>query len=224
MRIRQAIRRLKASFGAGPARHGLVGPAKLAGMKRAFQIDFLRRQGLRPEHRLVDIGCGTLRGGIPIIDYLARGNYCGIEARRYVLDQGIAELRENGLEGKEPMLISDDLGDISLPGRFDFAWAFSVLFHMADARLEDCFRFVSTHLASDGVFFANARIGAHDEGRWQEFPVVWRSLEYYDRLASRYGLHTMDIGSLGEVGHVSGKPGQDEQRMLKFTRRDAVVS
>jgi len=49
-------------------------------MKRRFQIDFFRRQGLRPDQTLFDLGCGTLRGGIPIIDYLEPGFYTGTPA------------------------------------------------------------------------------------------------------------------------------------------------
>ena len=35
-----------------------------------LQYDFLREQGLQPQDKLLDIGCGCLRGGIHFIDYL----------------------------------------------------------------------------------------------------------------------------------------------------------
>ena len=69
-------------------RHSLVGPPKLWKLKRDFQINFLKNAGLEPQHYLLDIGCGTLRGGIPLIDYLNVGNYTGIERRRKVLEEG----------------------------------------------------------------------------------------------------------------------------------------
>ena len=56
--------------------------------------------GLAPEHYLLDIGCGTLRGGIPLIAYLLNGHYFGIEMRADILDEGRTELAEAGLVGK----------------------------------------------------------------------------------------------------------------------------
>jgi cyclopropane fatty-acyl-phospholipid synthase-like methyltransferase len=75
----------------------MVGPAKLWKMKRDFQIHFLRSMKLAPEHYLLDIGCGTLRGGVPIIQYLQESHYYGIEVREDALDEGRSELEEEAL-------------------------------------------------------------------------------------------------------------------------------
>ena len=42
-----------------------------------LQLDFMIREGLKPHHKLLDIGCGSLRGGIHYIRYLDVGNYVG---------------------------------------------------------------------------------------------------------------------------------------------------
>lgn len=60
-------------------RHALVGPARLWKMKREFQIRFLRDMALKPEHYVFDIGCGTLRGGLPIIQYLDSGRILALK-------------------------------------------------------------------------------------------------------------------------------------------------
>ena len=44
---------------------------------RRFQIAFLKERGLVPSSQLLEIGCGPLTGGIPIIEYLEPGNYVG---------------------------------------------------------------------------------------------------------------------------------------------------
>ena len=91
-------------------------------MKRDFQIDFLKISGLQPDHHLLDIGCGTLRGGIPLIAYLDEGRYFGIEARAEVLDEGRKELRENGLEYKNPSLFAaPDISALAIEQKFDHA-------------------------------------------------------------------------------------------------------
>lgn len=200
-------------------RHALVGPSRLWRMKRDFQIKFLRDMSLLPGHHLCEIGCGTLRGGIPIIRYLEEGHYCGIEVRESALNEARRELEEAGLEDKAPTLvISQDTSQISLDKRFDFIWAFSVLFHMNDETLKNALSFVKKHLKDNGVFYANVNIGEKAEGNWQGFPVVSRSFEFYESVCAKMDLTPTDIGNLRDLGHHSGKKSHDDQRMLKIVR------
>ena len=80
-------------------RHGLVGPAKVWKQKRAFQYAFLTSYGLQQQHILLDIGCGTLRGGIPLIDYLEPRNYIGIDNSERRLAEARRELSSTALNG-----------------------------------------------------------------------------------------------------------------------------
>jgi len=201
-------------------RHRLVGPPGLWELKRNFQFEFLKGAGLQPAHALVDIGCGTLRGGIPLIRYLDPGKYCGIESRGEALAEGKQELREEGLEHKQPELIcAHDLASLELPLRFDYGWAYSVLFHMNEPAIEACFRFLERHLRPGAFFYANVEIGHRRSGHWRGFPVVWRTMDAYRELAARHGMSVEDIGSTGELGHLSGKASHDRQRMLRWVRK-----
>lgn len=201
------------------ARHALVGRPELWPMKRAFQIDFLRGQGLQPHHRVLDIGCGSLRGGAALIAYLDVGGYSGIDVRESVLAEARQELRREKLVGKQPELVlAPDLAALDLHRQFDAVWAFSVLFHLSDPILESCFAMVARHLAVDGVFFANVIDGEGAPGQWQGFPVVPRPLATFRALARRHGLDMREVGVLSELGHHSGDPSQDSQRMLVFGR------
>lgn len=207
---------------AAAERHALVGPADLWEMKRRFQIDFLRRAGLLPHHRLLDLGCGTLRGGIPLIDHLAAGNYAGVEVRGEVLDEGRRELAESGLAGKAPQLVHcSRLTELDLGRTFDVAWAFAVLIHMDDHILDDAVAAVARHLVPDGVFYATANVGAEPAGTWQGFPVVHREAAHYAEVFGRHGLALEDLGSLASFGHVHPRlpaEAQARQRMLKGTK------
>lgn len=190
-------------------------------MKRRFQIDFLKQHGLEPHHRLIDIGCGTLRGGIPLIRLLDKGHYTGIEVREDVLELGRDELREAGLERKEPNLIhSQGLSSLELDNKADTVWAFSVLIHMDDDALNGCLTFVSKHLQPHGSFYSNVNIGEADNGNWQGFPVVHRPMAWYVQTAERFGLVPTDVGSLLELGHDDGRPEPQSRRMLKFVHID----
>lgn len=200
-------------------RHAMVGPAELWKMKRDFQIRFLKSAGLAPAHYLLDLGCGTLRGGIPLIEYLQPGHYYGIEVRAEALAEGRKELREAGLEGKQPVLLqSNDISQLSVAQQFDYSWAFSVLIHMQDPILDQTLGFIARRLAPDGAFYANVNIGEEYSGSWQGFPVVSRTLEFYRDQCARHDLALADLGPLSEHGHISGVKEQDIQRMLRITR------
>jgi ubiquinone/menaquinone biosynthesis C-methylase UbiE len=97
----------------------------------ALQFEFLLRQGLLPFHTLVDVGCGALRCGIPIIQYLEEGNYYGLDINASLLEAGKCELAKAGLTGKRPKLLVNDKFEVDRFGiSFDFAIAQSVFTHL----------------------------------------------------------------------------------------------
>ena len=215
--IKRQIRR--AFMTRAQRRFELVGPPEFWEMKRSFQIGFLRQHGLQPQHYLLDIGCGVLRGGIPIINYLEVGHYYGVEARPKVLAEGRKELAESKLEHKRPVLtVGEHVGELSLGREFDFLWAFSVLIHLEDPILEEVLRFAARHLKSDGVFYANVDTADMEDGRWQEFPGVRRPMRFYAEVLDRNGLSFTDVASLRELGHVTGGIA-DDQRMLAIRKK-----
>lgn len=204
-------------------RHALVGPADLWSMKRQFQICFLRQMGLRPFQRLLDLGCGTLRGGIPIIEYLETGNYTGVELRKEVLEEGRKELVESGLAHKDPFLIEcHRLDTLHLGQKFDVVWAFAVLIHMDDACLDSALASVSRHLNHDGLFYATVNLGDKAEGRWQGFPVVWRHYSFYEEAFRCSGLVVEDIGPLAAFGHIHPRRSPAEQLQQRMLRARPV--
>lgn len=199
-------------------RHLLVGPSRLWKMKQEFQIKFLKSQGLAPQHLLLDVGCGTLRGGIPIIQYLETGNYYGIDVRKEVIEEGKKELKEEGLENKHPNLIAfSDFSTLTIDKKLDVMFAFSVLIHLEDSIAEKCFTFVSKSLKPNGRFFANVNVESYTDGKWQGFPVVFRSLDFYKNLATQNNLSMKIVGELKDLGHISGQELADKQVMLVFT-------
>ena len=220
--LRRMIKKTLIHFGlydpGSKGRHAWVGNIELSDMKRQFQISFLKDFGLLPEHRLLDLGCGTLRGGIPIIQYLNAGNYCGIDVQAKALAEARKELSENNLDNKSVLLLDAKSAATQLENtRFDYIWAFSVLIHIDDDKLDDTMRFASEHLAGNGVFYGNVNIGEREDGEWLGFPVVTRPLSLYEDTASQNGLKLDVVGTLHSLGHISGKQKQDQQMMLRFT-------
>ena len=201
------------------SRHSLVGPANLWKSKRNFQIDFLLKKNLKPTATLMDIGCGTLRGGIPLIKYLNTGNYFGIELRDFALEEGKKELHEVKLEFKKPTLIhSSDISNIKLETKLDVIWSFAVLIHMSDEILDDTLSFVQRYLSDTGVMYANVNIGK-GRGVWHEFPVVWKSFQFYEDICKKNNLSVKNLGSLKNYGHIVNNDQDQKDKIMLEIRK-----
>ena len=123
-----------------------------------LQFEYLVAHGLRPEMRLVDIGCGALRGGVHFVRYLEAGNYFGLDVNQSLLDAGYdIELAQLGLQDKLPrsQLIADDAFTVSRFGQtFDMGVAHSVFTHLPLNYIRRCLAAVSAAIRPGGLFFA----------------------------------------------------------------------
>ena len=53
----------------------------------SLQFDYLVEHGLQPQHYLLDVGCGPIRGGMHFIRYLETGHYYGVDLNAPVLEE-----------------------------------------------------------------------------------------------------------------------------------------
>ena len=97
------------------------------------QLEFLVARGLRPWMRLLDLGCGCLRGGLPLVRFLDPGHYYGIDVNASLLAAGWLELEIAGLRGRLPianLLRSDELAGWRFAVDFDVVLAHSLFSHL----------------------------------------------------------------------------------------------
>jgi len=123
-----------------------------------LQFEHLKQEGLRPEHLLLDVGCGSLRGGVHFISYLNPGHYFGIDINQSFLDAGYdIELAQAGLQGRMPRENLACTAEFQPPWAgvlFDFAIAQSVFTHLMLNRIRQCLTRIAPHMKPDGVFYA----------------------------------------------------------------------
>jgi len=126
-----------------------VGPSALYDYSAALQFSILFNYGLRAHHTLLDFGCGSLRLGRLMIQYLDKHNYYGIEPREDLINEGIEanHLRELIAHKKPNLRVSDDCNMATFDINFDYIIAYSIFTHMPSTQIRECLK--SAYLAMD---------------------------------------------------------------------------
>lgn len=118
-----------------------------------LQFDFMLKQGLKPNHYLLDIGCGPLRGGIYFVFYLKEGHYFGVDADPEALK--VARKFSRKIKKKIFLLNSSTFEFEKLNQIFDYALAQGVFCHLRDEEIILCLKKVSEVLKLGGKFYAS---------------------------------------------------------------------
>lgn len=143
-----------------------VGPPQNYDLMSANQFNLLTLMGLREEHSLLDVGCGSLRGGRLFIPYLLPGRYFGLEPNRWLVEEGVRnELGDDLVRLKQPTFLHEEDFNLSAFGRqFDFLLAQSIFSHAAPRQIARCLDQAKRVMKPGALFLANYQKGASDYG------------------------------------------------------------
>lgn len=125
-----------------------------------WQLDSLKSIGLKPQHRLLDFGCGALRFGLNAIEYLDDGNYFGVDAFAPYIAAGKKLARVGGIRRRFTLLVSRDFELDRFGVNFDFGNAQSVFTHMSGKECDRCMMMLKRVMKPGGSFFFTYLIGA----------------------------------------------------------------
>ena len=148
-----------------PHYRAYVGPPEDYDLIAAMTFNLLTTLGLRQDHSLLDIGCGSLRIGRLLIPYLNRGKYFGVEPNEWLVEEGInREIGKSLVEIKQPTFFFSDSPGIITQAKvaFDFALAQSIFSHCGLNLIKNWLAAISRSLARDGALVATFLIGAED--------------------------------------------------------------
>lgn len=182
------------------ARHAAAGRAVL---KRLVSL------GLRPEHRVVDYGCGSLRIGRHLIDFLAADRYVGLDVTERFWRDGLRNLDPECTRRKRPRFA---LVEGPRPEPPDFLVSIGVLIHVPAQELS---------LYLDGI---QALIGPRtlalvtffddeDHRRLSEMTWTWPAERVVSALAAR--------GLAAQVSDFDAFPAPPGRRLRLLTVRRA---
>ncbi len=120
-----------------------------------LQFDYCIEQGLAPEMKFIDIGCGCFRGGVHFIKYMGN-NYYGIDRHQELIDAGIeVEAPEHGLSAnRDNFFVTKDFDISSFNTMFDFGLCSSVFTHLPVPSIVECLLNVHPHFKAGAPLYA----------------------------------------------------------------------
>jgi SAM-dependent methyltransferase len=186
---------------AGEDPNQYVGTNEVSGQ---LQLELLKREGCRPDSKVLEVGCGNLHAGAPLMEYLEKGNYVGIDPNEWLRQEAMKDRRIRQLvkNKKARFLSADDFDASSLGGQFDFVLSHSVLSHCAHWQLKVFLRNAGKVLAPRGRIVASIRLaegnaygstGTSDKQdsrheNWEYPGVSWFKLSTVAQTAEEQGL------------------------------------
>lgn len=206
----------------------LRGPLGAWRIDREVQVLALEKLGLQPGHRVLEIGCGPLQVGAPLIRFLEPGNYTGVDISADRLAAAAEVIHRFNLESRSPRLIlSDEFGlDQLEPASFDRIWSFHVVIHFPKHAVIRFMEAVATLLKPGGIGWFSAwvtpeRTPFHTRGSWLEFPVTEAGNDFFQAAAAGAGLACVSLGTLEDWGLPSDRPAA-KNWLFQLSHRDAA--
>jgi len=192
------------------------------------QLIYLLKAGLSPSAKVIDLGCGVLRGGYWLIHFLDPGCYCGIEPRNDRLRIGVDSILEpDTLKIKRPRFDSNPVFDTSAFGeKFDFFLAYSIWTHASKSQIVTMLDSFLKDSKETGVFLVtylpptwrhHDYKGNHWYGTSHESEIpgcVHHSYRWINAKCHKKGLRVRKLGQDESLGHF----------WLGITRQSASVS
>ena len=139
-----------------------------------LQFEYMVANGLERRSRLIDVGCGSLRGGVHFVSYLDEGRYFGLDSNLPLLQAGYdVELKALDLQAKLPRqnLLCDDEFSFDLFGpEFDFAIAQSLFTHLPVNHIRLCLTRLARKMPCRWTFLCDLLHCRRASSIWRTLP------------------------------------------------------
>jgi hypothetical protein len=183
------------NIGVWPGAHdyrAFVGDTKTYDIFSHMQFSLMTLLGLRQEHTLLDIGCGSLRAGKLFLMYLQPDRYFGIEPEQWLVEEGIErELGRELADRKRPRFLFDrNFSCASFGVTFDYIIAQSIFSHASVAQIRRCLSQARASMKDTSLFAASFVEGDDDYAgdAWVYPDTIRYRAATIERLASESGL------------------------------------
>jgi SAM-dependent methyltransferase len=199
-----------------------IGGAWRVGAKN--QTKFLKKQGLLPEHKFLDIGCGPFRAGRLLVNMLDPGNYYGIDASRAILQAGYDVELTDKQRSRLPTanLRANDRFNVDFGVQFDMAIAQSVFTHLSLNHMRLCLFRLAKVMKPGGTFYASF----FEQPLSTPFDHIWQRVDggrAYLNEQNVFWYHRRDMRWASRFGpwrfkYIGAWGSQHDQMMVSYTR------
>lgn len=174
-----------------------VGPTNEYDLNAAMQFNLLTFLGLREFHTLLDVGCGSLRGGRLFIVYLLPGRYFGIEPEQWLVESAISkEIGGDLIELKSPSFNHNSNFACSIFDRkFEYILAQGVFNHAPEWEIRKCVSEAAKCMNSRSIFAATYKQGNknYNGTDWRYPKYTTYTLARMSEIATVAGLNCVPI-------------------------------
>jgi len=158
-----------------------------------LQFEFLIVKNLQPHHKMLDLGCGTLRGGRKFIKYLDTGNYYGIDISPKTIAYAKQLVQKEGLSEKGPHLLVSEKKDLKFREfsgeSFDYILAQSVFTHLKPENIKECFENIGHIMHKSSFFYFTYKEEEYRQNSPKNFCYPF---SFFESLAKQYGFKLQD--------------------------------
>ena len=163
-----------------------------------LQFEFLLDKNLQPHHKMLDLGCGTLRGGRHFVKYLDKGNYYGIDISPKAIAYAKKLVKQEKLSEKRPHLFKSKNKDLKFlefsDRKFNYILAQSVFSHLKPEHIEECFANIGGIMFDDSAFYFTYNQG--EEYKQFDIKGFKYPFSFFESLAEQYGFKLQDCSSV----------------------------
>lgn len=162
------------------------------------QLKILLDKGLKPEHTLLDFGCGMGRLAVNAIQYLNDGNYAGIDAdERYM---NICTDLVKPIEKSCQLLLNREFAFEKFNMTFNYGMAQSVFTHLSDDQVRRCVAQLCKVMAKGGCFVfsyieTNYPIGLVYEGEYPLLHPAHQNVGFFQAIAAENSIEFYEIAT-----------------------------
>ena len=193
-------------------------------------VVFLKDMGLKPHHKILDIGCGGGRLGYELITYLNLENYYGFDKQKNWIEDFKQSITDFNLSGKTPTILLSDFNwrlDESI--KFDYVYAYAVFTHVGPELVEMCLNNLKKHMTPESKFYATIIAGSksgfeynqvHPE-RPNEYLQARYDLNYFNEMVQLCG-YKSELISTSYTKRVG--PGNHEDANLSHEHKIVLIT
>ncbi|MDW3206317.1 MAG: class I SAM-dependent methyltransferase [Alphaproteobacteria bacterium] len=178
-----------------------------------IQVNYLKHHDLKPDHDVLEYGCGILRVGLHLLPYLEEGRYTAADISENRIEKGVGILAEKGFDrsGYRTVVLTTaearELGDV----RYDYILAHDVFAHMPLSECHVCLKSLARHLKPKGQIFVTFDIS--DEAFSTNAKDYWFTRDQIRKMAEEARLVSQEMEDWADFK----LPTQTTQKMFRFT-------